>query len=129
MEERKPGELTTLETRSAAEAQVNKNLRYKQILEVLGEFPDGLTAKEIARVMYLKFYIPSEERNFTAPRLTELGRIGIVEPIGKKKCQWTGRTVTVWGLCNEEESAKRKQEIIEKAVSNAKNEREEAKWN
>lgn len=99
MEKRKPGELTTLETRAAAEAQVNKNLRYKQILEVLSEEPDGLTAREIARVMYLKGYIPSDERNFTAPRLTELGRAGIVEPIGKTTCAWTGRTVTVWGLC------------------------------
>lgn len=110
MEERQPGELTTLETRAAAEEKLNKFLRYKQILEILGEWPDGLTAREIARVMYLKFYIPSEERNFAAPRLTELGRIGMVEPIGKKKCQWTGRTVTVWGLCD-------------------KNEREESKWN
>lgn len=110
MEERKPGELTTLETRTAAEAQVNKNLRYKQILEILAEWPNGLTAREIARVMYLKGYIPSDERNFTAPRLTELGRAGIVEPIGKTTCAWTRRTVTVWGLCD-------------------KNEREESKWN
>lgn len=99
MTDRRPGELTTLETRAAAEAQVNKNLRYKQILEILGEWPEGLTAREIARVMYLKFYIPTEERNFTAPRLTELGRKGIVEPIGKKICAFTGKKVTVWGLC------------------------------
>ena len=103
MEERKPGELTTLETRAAANEQVNKNLRYKQIIEILGEWPDGLTAKEIARVMYLKFYIPSEERNFAAPRLTDLGRAGVVEPIGKKICTWTGRKVTVWGLCDKNE--------------------------
>ena len=99
MTDRKPGELTTLETRAAAESQVNKNLRYRQILETLGEFPEGLTAREIARVMYLKFYIPTDERNFTAPRLTELGRKGIVEPIGKKICSFTGKKVTVWGLC------------------------------
>lgn len=103
MEERKPGELTTLETRVEAEEKLNKNLRYKQILEILDEEPDGLTAKEIAHQMYLKRYIPTDERNFTAPRLTELGRAGIVEPIGKKKCQWTDRKVTVWGLCDKED--------------------------
>ena len=31
-----------------------------------------MTAKEIAVEMYKKGYIPSDERNFTAPRLTEL---------------------------------------------------------
>ena len=108
MEERKPGELTTLETRAEAKEKLNKNLRYKQILEILDEEPDGLTAKEIAHQMYLKRYIPTDERNFTAPRLTELGRAGIVEPIGKKKCQWTDRKVTVWGLCDKNEREERK---------------------
>lgn len=103
MEERKPGELTTLETRATANEQVNKNLRYKQILEIMGETLDGMTAREIAREMYLKGYIPTDERNFTAPRLTELGRAGVVEPIGKKICTWTSRKVTVWGLCDKNE--------------------------
>ena len=101
MIERNPGELTTLETRSAAEEQVNKNLRYRQILEVMDEFCGGMTAKEIAVEMMCKGYIPTSERNFTAPRLTELGRKGIVEPIGKTICRYTGRKVTVWGLCKE----------------------------
>lgn len=56
------------------------------------------TAKEIAYLMYTKKLIPTDERNFTAPRLTELSRRGIVEPIGKKKCAWTGKTVAVYKL-------------------------------
>ena len=55
-----------------------------------------MTAKEIAQEMYLKGYIPTNERNFTAPRLTELSIKGIVEPIGKKKCQWTNKSVSVF---------------------------------
>ncbi|MBO4520728.1 MAG: hypothetical protein J5787_05930 [Alphaproteobacteria bacterium] len=99
MEKRKPGELTTLETRAAANETVNKGLRYRQILDVLeNDDADGMTAKEIAVVMYNRGDIPTSERNFTAPRLTELGEQGIVEPIGKKFCTYTGRKVTVWGL-------------------------------
>ena len=43
-----------------------------------------------------KGYIPTSERNFTAPRLTELSKMGVVEPIGKKMCQYTGKTVAVY---------------------------------
>lgn len=99
MTDRRPGELTTLETRAAAEEQLNKNLRYRQILDILDDFGRGMTAKEIAAEMCARGDIPTSERNFTAPRLTELGRKGIVEPIGKKICAFTGKKVTVWGLC------------------------------
>ena len=101
MEKRKPGELTTLETRAAANESINKNLRYRQIIDVL-ENSAGMTAKEIAVVMYNRGDIPTSERNFTAPRLTELGEQGIVEPIGKKTCAYTGRKVTVWGFRTKE---------------------------
>lgn len=103
MIERRPGEITTLETRAAANEEVDRNLRYRQIIEVLGlVYPDGLTAKEIAVMMRRRGYIPTSERNFTAPRLTELGKRGVVEPIGKTTCFYTGRRVTVWGLCDRE---------------------------
>ena len=110
MEERKPGELTTLETRAEAEEKLNKNLRYKQILEIFRRSTQkgGYTAKEIAFLMMMNGDIPTDERNFTAPRLTELGRAGIVEPIGKTTCAWTGRKVTVWGLCDKNEREERK---------------------
>lgn len=100
MIERRPGEAVTLATRSEANESVNRNLRYKQILAILKERPDGMTAKEIAVKMKMRGDIPESERNFTAPRLTELGKRGIVEPVGKKLCAYTGRTVTVWRLCD-----------------------------
>lgn len=95
MEIRRPGETPTLETRSEAEATVDKQRRYKEIMECLKEKGD-MTAKECAVVMMNKGYIPTSERNFTAPRLTEMSKTGLVEPIGKKKCQYTGRTVAVY---------------------------------
>ena len=97
MESRRPGEIPTIETRAEADAQVNRALRYKQIMECLREFGDvGLTAKECAVAMMRKGYIPTSERNFTAPRLTEMTKKGMVEPIGKKKCAYTGKTVAVY---------------------------------
>lgn len=110
MIERRPGEITTLETRAAANGEVDRNLRYRQIIDVLGlVYPDGLTAKEIAVKMNERGDIPTSERNFTAPRLTELGERGVVEPIGKRVCRYTGRRVTVWGLCEREGAKEWKQ--------------------
>lgn len=84
----------TKENRNFAELEVNKQLRYSQILEVLGD--NEMTAKEIAQEMYMRGYIPTNERNFTSPRLTELSIQGIVEPVGKRKCQWTNKMVSTF---------------------------------
>ena len=48
MEKRQPGEYTTYDTRGEANEKVDKQKRYSQILEVLRDFPEGLTAKECA---------------------------------------------------------------------------------
>lgn len=86
--------MITLENRSESYESVDKSLRYSQILEILDN--KEMTAKEIAVEMNKKGYIPTDERNFTAPRLTELSIKGIVEPINKKKCTYTGKTVSVY---------------------------------
>lgn len=87
-------ESITLENRNFAELEVDKNLRYTQILECLGK--EEMTAKEIANEMYLKGMIPTNERNFVSPRATEMLRDGRLEVVGKKKCRWTGKTVTIF---------------------------------
>ena len=96
MKRREYGEATTLETRGEAHEKVNKQLRYRQIIECLSEHP--ATAKEIAVEMCKRGYIPTSERNFTAPRLTEMSQDGRVEPIGRKKCSYTGKTVAVYAI-------------------------------
>ena len=100
IEEGIPGEAVTLETRHDSFEVVDKEQRYKQIIEIMSEHPQPLTAKEIAMYMYGKGYTPTGERNFSAPRLTELSQKGVVEPCGKTKCFYTGKTVAVYRLTN-----------------------------
>ena len=96
IERRNPGEITTFDTRAEAHEKVDKRKRYRQILEVL----DGneLTAKEVAEEMRKRGYIPTNERGFSAPRLTEMSEQGMVDVIGKKVCKWTGKKVAVYAV-------------------------------
>ena len=98
MELRMPGEILTYTTRKESEESVDKHKRYEQIIEVLKESDRPLSAKEIAVRMHEKGYIPTSERNFTSPRLTELTKKGKVEPVGKTKCEYTHKSVAVFSL-------------------------------
>jgi len=73
-------------------------IRKKMILNALSEHGE-MTAQELAVELHKCGHIPSDERNFTAPRLTELRKEGKVEPVDKKSCAKTGRKVTVWAMC------------------------------
>lgn len=84
-------------TRLDSLATVDKAERYRQIIECLEDYGE-LTAKGCAVLMNKRGYIPTTERNFTAPRLTELAKKGIVEAIGKTRCEFTGKTVAVYAL-------------------------------
>ena len=95
--ERMPGENTPHETRREAHESIDKEKRNRQIIDCLSAY-GPMTAKEIAVNLYDRGIIPSSERNMTAPRLSEMSDRGIVEPIGKKKCRFTGRTVAVYDL-------------------------------
>ena len=101
MIEARNGVPITLSNRAEAHESVDKQKRYEQIIECLNERPK-MTAKQIAVMMFEKGYIPNTERNFTAPRLTELSQQGVVEPIGKIKCEYTGKSVAVYQLRKEE---------------------------
>lgn len=93
------GEYPPIETRAEANETVDRAKRYRQILNIL---KDGdMTAKEVAVEMCRRGYVPTSERNHSAPRLTELQAKGKVEAIGKKKCQYTGKTVAVYSIRNE----------------------------
>lgn len=85
------------ETRRDAHEKVDKQKRYRQIIEILTG-SEGLTAKEIAYRMMMKGYTPTSERNWAAPRLTEMAKNGVVDIIGKKKCAFTGKMVSVYVL-------------------------------
>ena len=94
---RRFGENTTLETRKESYDKVDKKKRYAQIKEILQEY-GTLTAKQIAIIMCKKGYTPTSERNWCHPRITELCINGEVEVIGKEKCEYTGKTVSVYML-------------------------------
>lgn len=76
----------------------DRKKRRREIISVLSEFPNGLTAKEISVLMCIKGFIPASERNFVAPRLSEMKKEKIIEFIGKKRCKYTGKTVSVYAL-------------------------------
>lgn len=84
--------------RAEANATVEREIRYAQIKEIL----DGkeLTAKEIAVEMCAMGYTPTAERNFAAPRLTELCKCGAVKQCGSRVCEYTGKSVTVYALAD-----------------------------
>ena len=100
IEVRRAGEIPTFDTRAEANEKVDRKKRYRQIIGIMKEYElfKKLTAKDIAVIMHEKGFTPTEERNFTAPRLTELTQAGIVEPCGKTRCLHTGKTVTVYRL-------------------------------
>lgn len=87
--------MITLETRqlSFEDIKDKRQRRYNQILDRLDK---PKTAKEIAVELFELGLIPSTERNYTAPRLTELEKMGIVRSICKKKCDYTGKMVAVY---------------------------------
>ena len=87
----------TDETRRESYRSVLKTVTARQdiILKILQECGD-MTAQEIACELHRRGLTPNGERNFSAPRLTELKKAGKVRTAGKKICCRTGRTVTVW---------------------------------
>ena len=98
MEERLPGELVTFTTRSLSNESVDREKRYKQIISILKDTNRPMTAKEISVEMYKRGFTPTSERNFSSPRITELLQNGTLDVVGKKKCKFTGKTVTVYKL-------------------------------
>lgn len=98
IEYRRLGEIPTLETRSESYESVDKNKRYKQILEIMIDNKEPMTAKEISVEMYKRGFTPTSERNFSSPRITELLRNGTLDVIGKKRCKFTGKTVSVYAV-------------------------------
>lgn len=86
----------TYETRqmSFEDIQDKAKIRYIQILDRLDE---PKTAKELAVELFDLGFTNTTERNTCAPRLTELEKMGYVKAVDKKKCEYTGKTVAVYG--------------------------------
>jgi repressor of nif and glnA expression len=77
------------------------NTRQDTVLSILRERGD-MTAQEIADELCRRGITPTNERNFAAPRLTELCEAGLVKPVGKKMNAKTHRNITVWAVVEED---------------------------
>lgn len=95
--ERTPGTMVEWETRAEANESVDRVKRRWQIADVL-RGTSGMTASEISHEMHRRGWVPTPERNFAAPRLTEMMHDGIVEAYAKKPDPWTGKNVAVYRL-------------------------------
>ena len=81
---------------SFEEIKPKRKKRYEEILDRL--MTGTKTAKEIAVELFELELIPSTERNYTAPRLTELEKMGYVKVIAKRRCEYTGKTVAEYEI-------------------------------
>lgn len=85
----------TRETRQMSFDDIQDKTK-KRYMQILNRLDQPKTAKELAVELFELGYIPSSERNYTAPRLTELVDFGMVKVIDKKKCKYTGKMVAVY---------------------------------
>lgn len=94
---REYGENTTLECRQDSYEVTDKQKRRKDILWLMRIHKVPMTAMEIAFLLS-QYGLSRFERNAAAPRLTEMCKDGTVEPVGKKRDEWTGRMVTCYQI-------------------------------
>lgn len=63
--------------------------RQKEVLDLLKQCPDGLSAWEMASILHRDVYT-------IRPRITELYQDGWIRPWGTQFCQKTQRNETIW---------------------------------
>lgn len=91
---------TTKETRRESYEAVLPKVkeRARLILETLGD--REMTASEITDKLVDAGKIPYFNRNYVAPRLTELKDMGVVETCGRRKATRSDATEAVWRRVN-----------------------------
>lgn len=87
---------TTRETRRASYNAIlpKRATRSRLILETLGsrQMTASELTEELLRVGKIKYF----NRNFVAPRLTELKELGVVEVVGRRQATRSDATEAVW---------------------------------
>ena len=91
---------TTKETRRESYEAVLPKVkdRARLILETLGS--REMTVSEITEELVNSGKIPYFNRNYVAPRLTELKDMGVVETCGRKKSTRSDATEAIWRHVN-----------------------------
>jgi hypothetical protein len=87
---------TTKETRRQSYDAVlpKREKRCRLILETLGG--RQMTASEITEELVAAGEIPYFNRNYVAPRLTEMKQMGILKTVGRRKATRSDATEAVW---------------------------------
>lgn len=75
---------------------ITRQTRRTLIYDYLRYFPHGLTAEELTDSLYCAGLIPVNDKNYVKPRLTELRKLGLVEPVGKRLSETTGVHTAIW---------------------------------
>ena len=92
----------TTDTRFESLEKLDRNGLYNLILSTLNDNKEnGLTAREVAVILYNQGLLRSNERQATAPRLTELVDDGRVVIIGKRFDEISLRNVAVYTINQE----------------------------
>lgn len=88
---------TTTETRREAHELIipKKARRWQMVYDALVDNGPS-TAEELADRLFMEGKIPYSSRTFTAPRLTELKRSGLVETCGKRQSRVSGNNIAIW---------------------------------
>lgn len=86
----------TKETRRASYDAIQSKVKPRQrmILETLGD--RAMTVSEITEELVAAGKLPYYNRNYVAPRLTELKDDGVVETCGRRRNAKSGANEAVW---------------------------------
>lgn len=91
----------TTQTRWDSFEKLDKKRLHHLIISALAENSKrGLTAREVAVILYNQGYVKSNERQATAPRLTELVDAGKAVVIGKRLDEISLKQVAVYSIAN-----------------------------
>ena len=89
----------TTDTRWDSYEKLDRKKLYNLIIATLMDNREnGMTAREVAVALYNKGYLKSNERQATAPRLTELVDAGKVKVIGKRMDNISLKSVAVYTI-------------------------------
>lgn len=89
--------MITEETRRESNETLDRKNRYKQVIECFNEL-GFCTVSDVCEWLRRKGYTRNADRNNAAPRITELCKVGVLEPVGKTRDSITGRSVAVFTL-------------------------------
>lgn len=74
---------------SWTETQADLGTRRRDVLDLFFERKDGWTAWEVAERLERPVYV-------VRPRISELSKLGLLVPVGKKRSRFTGKLEALW---------------------------------